>query len=176
LYRFIKVDGFANLTARVRRVILFIDGGALNLQEESFLVAAQKTDRFLGHLRQRRHGSVTFAVRGTGYRRLIDIAVVRRFRSFPANRHVAVGEKTQQRFALVGFADRGQRAGIGDNLVAAGNSLLMQRFALPFTGRRGFGECFRPPPKVTSARAFSSCSVIEPLPPFPARCQDIFRW
>jgi hypothetical protein len=92
--------------------------------------------------------------------------VIRRLWAFPAHRHIAVGEETQQRFVLVGLADGGQRAGVGDNLVAAGYRLLTQRFALPFTGRRGFGEGFRAAAQVTSGRAFSSCSVMEPLPPF----------
>jgi hypothetical protein len=92
--------------------------------------------------------------------------VIRRLRPFPANRHIAIGKETQQRFILTGFRRGGQRSRVGHNLVAARLRLLAQRFALPLARRRRFGKVFAPPPRVTSGRAFSSCSVMEPLPPF----------
>ena len=124
-------------------MILFIDRSAFHLQEEALLTAAQQIDGFFGHLRQRRHRCVTFRVRRTGYRRLIDIAVIRRFWAFPTYRHIAFREETEQRFVLIGLANGGQRAGVSDDLVAAGHRLIVQRFALPFAGRRGFSEGFR---------------------------------
>ena len=143
LYRFVQIDGLANLTARIRRVILFIDRSTFHLQEEPLLIAAQQIDGFFGHLRQRRHRCIAFRVRRTGHRRLIDIAVIRRLWAFPTHRHIAFREETEQRFVLIGLANGGQRAGVGDDLVAAGYRLIVQRFALPFTGRRAFREGFR---------------------------------
>jgi hypothetical protein len=46
LHRFVKIDGFANLAARIRRMILFIDGRAFHLQEETFLVALSRSIAF----------------------------------------------------------------------------------------------------------------------------------
>ncbi|MNP23767.1 hypothetical protein D3C76_1164870 [compost metagenome] len=40
LHRFVKIDGFANLSARIGRVILFIDRRPFHLQEETFLAFA----------------------------------------------------------------------------------------------------------------------------------------
>jgi hypothetical protein len=37
----------SDLAARIRRMILLIDGGTFHLQEEAFLVAAQQVNRFL---------------------------------------------------------------------------------------------------------------------------------
>ena len=144
LHRFVEVYGFADLATRIRRMILFIDGSAFHLQEETFLVAAQQVNRFLRHLRQRRHRGVAFRVWRTGHRRLIDIAVIRRLRPFPANRHIAIGEETQQRLSLTGVSRGGKGSRVGHNLVAARFRLLAQGFALPLARRRRFGKGLRP--------------------------------
>ncbi len=49
-------------------------------------------------------------------------------------------------------------------------------FSLPFTGGYRFSKGFCAAASVTSARALSSCSVIDPLPPFLAHYPDIFHW
>jgi hypothetical protein len=41
-----QIDGFANLTARIRRMILFIDGGAFHLQEEPFSLLLSRSIAF----------------------------------------------------------------------------------------------------------------------------------
>ena len=124
-------------------MILFIDGSPFHLQEESLLIFAEQLNGFVGHLRQRGYGLIAFWIRRTGYGRLINIAVIRRFWAFPAHRHVAVREQAQQRFVLTGFADRRQRSRIADQLVTPGLGLFTQRFALPLAGGCGFGERFR---------------------------------
>ena len=124
-------------------MVLLIDGRAFDLQEETFLVATQQVNRFLRHLRQRRHRGVTLRVWRTGHRRLIDITVIRRLRPFPAYRHIAIGKESQQRFILTGFRRGGKRSRVGHNLVAARLRLLAQGFALPLARRRRFGKGLR---------------------------------
>ena len=46
MYRFVQIDGFTNLPARVGGVILLIDRRALYLQEETVRVVFQQRDRF----------------------------------------------------------------------------------------------------------------------------------
>ena len=81
LYGFIEIDRLANLPTRIRSVILFIDGCTFNLQEKAFLIFTQQFNGFVGHLRQGRYAVITLRIRRTGNCGLVDIAVVRCFRS-----------------------------------------------------------------------------------------------
>ncbi len=49
-------------------------------------------------------------------------------------------------------------------------------FFPPFASGCRFSKGFAPPPSVTSARALSSCSVIDPLPPFSRALSGHFHW
>ena len=140
LYGFVQIDRFTNLPAWVGGVILFIDGCAFNLQEEAFFILTQQLNRFVRHLRQRRHGIIALRVCLAGHRRLFKVAVIRGFRAFPANRHVAVGEQAQQRLILICRRYRLQRSGIVHQLISPRQRLLTQRFPLPFACGRHFSK------------------------------------
>ena len=134
-------------------MILLVDRRAFHLQEEPFFALAQQRDRFIGHCRQRRHAVSAFRVRSTGHGRLINIAVIRGFWTFPAHRHIAIREQSQQRFVLIRLSDCCQSACIAHQLIATSLCLLTQRFTLPFARRRSFCKGFRP----TAQRDVSAC-------------------
>ncbi|MNJ79805.1 hypothetical protein D3C77_779510 [compost metagenome] len=76
-------------------MILFVDGRPFHLQEETVRVVLQQLDGFLGHRRQRWHIGAALWIILTGYRRLIEITVVGRFRSLPAYWHIAWRKQAQ---------------------------------------------------------------------------------
>ena len=98
--RLVERDGLTDLRARVGGVVLLVDRGALDLQEEPVLVA----------LEQARAPCVVMAARlGSSGGRLVGDAALgrravaeRRDRAAPLGRHVDRGEETEQRLVALG--------------------------------------------------------------------------
>ncbi len=138
LDRGVEGDGLTDLTARVRGVVLLVDRGALDLQEEALLAVlgllVQHVERLGRHLGQVRLGGGAGGVRGALRR---SGAGARRRRADPLQVHVVRGERAQDRGARGGLAQAG---GVGDDLVAGRLRLVGHGLALERAGLHGLVE------------------------------------
>ncbi len=140
LHGFVEVDGLADLAARIRGVVLLVDGRALDLQEEAVRIVLQQLDGLAGHLRQGRDVGGALRVRLAAHRRLVQVAVVGGGRTEPAHWHVARREQADQRLLLVGAAHGFQLVEVLDDPVAAGFGLGAEGLAGIAASLGGFRE------------------------------------
>src|SRR5262249_23012821 len=132
--RLVEGDRLADLTARVRRVVLLVDRGALHLQEEA-LAVLQQADRLLRHRGEARLGLGTLAlVARDGRVALAELSG----RASPLERHVASVEEAEDRLARA--SDRGEAGGVRHVLVAESLRLLDDRSAGERAARVGLLE------------------------------------
>lgn len=120
-------------------MILLVDRRALDLQEETLVVALQEVDGLLRHVGELRSGCATFRVVGAR-RGWFEVTALGRDRSVPADGHVAVGEESEDGGVLVGHRHPVEFVGAAHHPVAPRFRLDLERLALVFACGGGLLE------------------------------------